>query len=68
MRYIILKELIPSMENLDDNFNFIDRCSCIENDEIFSYSSLGEAMNKTEELKSDVRYKGRRFKIKEVEE
>ena len=56
------------MENLDDNFNFIDRCSCIENDEIFSYSSLGEAMNKTEELKSDVRYKGRRFKIKEVEE
>jgi hypothetical protein len=66
MEYVILKELLPSMEgseNYNDEFHYIDKCSCIDNDEIFSYSTQQEAEDKIEELKTDSRYTGRKFKI-----
>lgn len=62
MSFIILKQLLPEMEG-DDNFQYIDKCSCIENDEIFSYITLNEAEEKINQLKYDERYVGRKFKI-----
>ncbi len=64
MSFIILKQLLPEMEG-DDNFQYIDKCSCIENDEIFSYITLNEAEEKINQLKYDERYVGRKFKIVE---
>ena len=53
MRYIILKELLPSLKNepdYDENMNFITKCICIENDELYVYDTLGEAELKKQEL------------------
>lgn len=69
MRYIILKELLPSLKgtlDYDESMNFISKCVCIENDEIFVYDTLQEAENKKIELLNDSRYSGRELKIKET--
>ena len=69
MRYVILKELLPSLKgtpDYDESMNFIQKCSCIENDELFVYDTLEEAENKKLELLNDVRYFGRELKIKET--
>ena len=71
MRYIILKELLPSMKgtpNYDENMNFISKCICIENDELYVFDTLGEAELKKQELLNDIRYSGRELKIKETTE
>ena len=71
MRYVILKELLPSLKGTpeyDENMNFIQKCSCIENDELFVYDTLEEAENKKLELLNDVRYLGRELKIRETTE
>jgi hypothetical protein len=71
MRYIILKELLPSLKgtpDYDESMNFITKCSCIENDELFVYDTLEEAETKREELSNDSRYIGRELKIKETTE
>ena len=69
MRYIILKELLPSLKNepdYDENMNFITKCLCIENDELYVYDTLEEAEIKKQELLLDDRYNGRELKIKET--
>lgn len=66
--YVILKQMMPSMENepnYNEDFNYIDWCTCIENDEVFSYNSIIEAESKIIELQNDNRYLGRKFKIVE---
>jgi hypothetical protein len=71
MRYIILKELLPSLKNEPDyneNMNFITKCLCIENDELYVYDTLEEAEIKKQELSLDDRYNGRELKIKETTE
>lgn len=71
MRYIILKELLPSLKNesdYDENMNFITKCICIENDELYVYDTLEEAETKRQELLNDSRYTGRELKIKETTE
>jgi hypothetical protein len=71
MRYIILKELLPSLKgttDYDENMNFITKCICIESDEMFVYDTLEEAENKRLELLNDNRYIGRELKIKETTE
>jgi hypothetical protein len=71
MRYIILKELLPSLKgtpDYDESMNFITKCICIENDELFVYDTLEEAETKREELLTDSRYQGRELKIKETNE
>ena len=48
MRYIILKELLPSLKgtpNYDESMNFITKCICIENDEMFSYSIENDSLD-----------------------
>lgn len=69
MRYIILKELLPSLKgtpDYDESVNFITRCFCIKNDELFVYDTLEEAEVKKIELLNDSRYTGRELKIKET--
>jgi hypothetical protein len=69
MRYIILKELLPSLKgtpDYDESMNFIQKCSCIENDEMFVYDTLQEAEAKRTELLNDIRYQDRELKIKET--
>jgi hypothetical protein len=69
MRYIILKELLPSLKgtpNYDESMNFIQKCSCIEGDEMFVYDTLEEAEIKKVELLNDSRYSGRELKIRET--
>jgi hypothetical protein len=71
MKYIILKELLPSLKgtpNYDENMNFISKCFCIENDELFMFDTLEEAESKKSELLNDSRYEGRELKIKETTE
>jgi hypothetical protein len=71
MRYIILKELLPSLKGTPDyneSMNFIQKCSCIEDDEMFVYDTLEEAETKKVELLNDSRYTGRELKIKETTE
>ncbi len=71
MRYIILKELLPSLKetpDYDESMNFISKCFCIENDELYVYDTLEEAETKKIELMSDIRYQGRELKIKETTE
>ena len=71
MRYIILKELLPSLKgttDYDENMNFITKCICIENDELYVYDTLEEAETKKVELLNDIRYEGRELKIKETTE
>jgi hypothetical protein len=71
MRYIILKELLPSLKgttDYDENMNFITKCICIENDELYVYDTLEEAEAKRQELLNDSRYEGRELKIKETTE
>ena len=71
MRYIILKELLPSLKgtpNYDESMNFITKCICIENDELYVYNTLEEAEAKRQELLNDSRYEGRELKIKETTE
>jgi len=71
MRYIILKELLPSLKgtlDYNENMNFITKCICIENDELYVYDTLEEAETKKIELLNDVRYTGRELKIKETTE
>jgi hypothetical protein len=68
MSYIILKELLPSMvgtEGYNEEMNFIEKCSCIDNDELFIFITLEEAEAKKIELANDIRYVGRTLKIKE---
>jgi hypothetical protein len=71
MRYIILKEVIPSMKNTPDyneNMCFIGLNYSIEGDELHVYDTLEEAQFKLNELQTDVRYEGRELKIKETTE
>lgn len=68
MKYIILKELLPSMvgtEGYVEEMNFIEKCTCIDNDELFIFNTLEEAELKKIELANDQRYVGRTLKIKE---
>lgn len=62
MSFIILKQLLPAI-NDDENFQYIDKCLCIENDEFFSYNTIQEAEEKINQLTNDSRYVGRKFKI-----
>jgi hypothetical protein len=62
MSYIILKQLLPVMDG-DENFQYIDKCLCIENDEIFFYNTLEEAQEVLSQLTTDQRYVGRILKI-----
>jgi hypothetical protein len=48
--------------------NFITKCICIENDELYVYDTLEEAESKRQELLNDSRYEGRELKIKETTE
>jgi hypothetical protein len=64
MNYIILKQLLPVIDG-NDNFNYIDKCTCIENDEIFSYNTIEEAQEALNQLTTDQRYVGRNLKITE---
>ena len=69
MAFVILKELLPSLEGTegyDESMNYIGWCSCIENDERFSYNSYDEANNKLNLLANDERYFGRKLKIREI--
>lgn len=69
MRYLILKELLPSLKGTpeyDESMSFIQKCCCIENDEMFVYDTLEEAQNKRLELLTDARYIGRELKIIET--
>lgn len=71
MRYIILKEVIPSMKNTPDyneEMCFITLNYSIEGDELYVYDTLEEAQLKLNELQTDVRYEGRELKIKETTE
>ena len=71
MRYIILKELLPSLKGTleyDESMSFIQKCLCIENDEMFVYDTLEEAENKRQELLNDSRYIGRELIIRETNE
>lgn len=71
MRYIILKEVIPSMKNTPDyneEMCFITLNYSIENDELYVYDTLEEAETKRQELLNDIRYEGRDLKIKETTE
>lgn len=71
MRYIILKELLPSLKgtpDYDESMNFITKSICIENDELYVYDTLEEAEAKKIELINDSRYQGRELKIKETTE
>ena len=71
MRYIILKEVIPSMKNTPDyneDMCFITLNYSIENDELYVYDTLEEAEAKRQELLNDSRYEGRELKIKETTE
>jgi len=71
MRYIILKEVIPSMKNTPDyneNMCFIGLNYSIEGDELHVYNTLEEAQFKLNELQTDARYEGRELKIKETTE
>ena len=68
MKYIILKELLPSLlgtEGYIEEMNFIEKCSCIDDDEIFIFDTLEEAEIKKLDLANDKRYVGRTLKIKE---
>jgi hypothetical protein len=67
MRYIILKEILPSMKDTPDyneDMCFITRNYGIENDELYVYDTLEEAEAKKQELSNDSRYEGRELKIK----
>jgi hypothetical protein len=71
MRSIILKELLPSLkgtQNYDESMNYITKCICIENDELYVYDTLEEAESKRQELLNDSRFEGRELKIKETTE
>jgi hypothetical protein len=71
MRYVILKEVIPSMKNTPDyneDMCFITVNYSIENDELYVYDTYDEAEAKRQELLNDVRYAGRELKIKETTE
>lgn len=71
MRYIILKELLPSLKGTpeyDESMSYIQKCVCIENDEMFVYDTLEEAENKRQELLNDSRYVGRELIIRETNE
>jgi hypothetical protein len=71
MRFVILKELLPSLKgtpDYDESMNFITKCICIENDELYVYNTLEEAEAKRQELLNDSRYEGRELKIKETTE
>jgi hypothetical protein len=71
MRYIILKEIIPSMKNTPDyneDMCFITLNYSIENDELYVFNTLEEAQVKRLELLNDSRYEGRELKIKETTE
>jgi hypothetical protein len=71
MRFIILKELLPSLKgtpDYDESMNFITKCICIENDELYVYNTLEEVEAKRQELLNDSRYEGRELKIKETTE
>ena len=68
MKYVILKELLPSLvgtEGYDEEMNFIEKCTCIDNDEIFIFDTIEEAETKIIDLANDERYIGRTLKIKE---
>jgi hypothetical protein len=70
MGFIILKELLPSLEGTaeyNEELAYIHKSSLINNDETFLYDTLVEAENKRDELLSDVRYEGRRLIIKQLD-
>jgi hypothetical protein len=46
--------------------NYITKCVCIDNDELFIFNTLIEAENKKTELLNDERYNGRKLKITEI--
>jgi hypothetical protein len=69
MSYVILKQLLPSLEGTQDyneDMNYITKCVCIDNDELFIFNTLVEAENKKTELLNDERYNGRKLKIIEI--
>ena len=71
MRYIILKEVIPSMKNTpyyNEDMCFITLNYIIEGDELYVYDTYEEAEIKRQELLNDIRYEGRELKIKETTE
>lgn len=64
--YVILKQLLPVLESTPEDMQYIDWCTCIEDDEKFEFQTLEETENKIIELQSDSRYIGRNLKIKQI--
>jgi hypothetical protein len=64
--YIILKQLLPILESTPEELQYIDWCTCIDDDEKFEFETLEEAENKKTELQFDNRYSGRNLKIKQI--
>lgn len=70
MGFIILKELLPSLEGTseyNEDFAYIHKSSLIDGDETFLYDTLIEAETKRDELLSDIRYEERRLIIKQID-
>lgn len=70
MGFIILKELLPSLEGTpeyNEDFAYVHKSPLIDNDETFLYNTLIEAETKRDELLNDVRYEGRRLIIKQID-
>lgn len=70
MGYIILKELLPSLEGTteyNEELAYVHKSSLIDNDETFLYDTLIDAETKRDELLSDIRYEGRRLIIKQID-
>ncbi len=65
--YVILKQLLPVMEDAPEDMQYIDYNVEIPGDEIYQYESLAEATAKQEELSNDPRYAGRNLKIEECQ-
>ena len=64
--YVILKQLLPVLENTPENMQYIDWCTCIDGDEKFQFETIEETESKIIELQSDSRYIGRKLKIKKI--
>lgn len=65
--YVILKQLLPVIESIPDNMQYIDYIVEIPGDEVYKYESLMIANAKRIELLNDPRYAGRNLKIEQCQ-
>lgn len=59
MKYVVIKELLPSVTPKNYNRNFFD----IPGDAVFAYDTEVEAEQKAEELRNNILYEGRDIKV-----